>query len=89
MGNTVNTGIGGIGDWPMRRAFLSGERTAFIEGDRRVSFADFDRRTNQLAQALRETGVRSGDRVGALMVPVSPSSKRCSQPPNSVPSSRR
>lgn len=68
MGNTVNTGIGGIGDWPTRRAFLSGERTAFIEGDRRVSFADFDRRTNQLAQALRDMGVRSGDRVGALMV---------------------
>ena len=68
MVDTVHTGIGGIGDWPKRRAFLSGERTAFIEGDRRVSYADFDRRTDQLAQALRETGVRPGDRVGALMV---------------------
>ena len=68
MDDTVHTGIGGIGDWPKRRAFLSGERTAFIEGDRRVSYADFDRRTDQLAQALRETGVRPGDRVGALMV---------------------
>ena len=68
MVDTVHTGIGGIGDWPKRRAFLSGERTAFIEGDRRVSYADFDRRTDQLAKALRETGVRPGDRVGALMV---------------------
>ncbi len=68
MDHAVNTGIGGIGAWATRRAFLSGERTAFIEGHRRVTFAEFDRRTDQLAQALRGTGVRSGDRVGALMV---------------------
>jgi acyl-CoA synthetase (AMP-forming)/AMP-acid ligase II len=64
----VNSGIGGIGAWSTRRASLSGERTAFIEGDRRVTFAEFDLRTDQLAQALRRMGVREGDRVGALMV---------------------
>ena len=64
----VNAGIGGIGAWPTRRAFLSGERIAFVEGKRRVTFAEFDRRTSQLAQALSESGVRRGDRVGALMV---------------------
>jgi fatty-acyl-CoA synthase len=68
MNQGVNAGIGGIGAWLARRAFLSGERTAFIEGERRVTFTEFDRRTNQLAQALRQLGVRQGDRVGALMV---------------------
>jgi acyl-coenzyme A synthetase/AMP-(fatty) acid ligase len=63
MDHAVNTGIGGIGAWATRRTFLSGERTASIEGHRRVTFAEFDRRTDQLAQALRGTGVRSGDRV--------------------------
>jgi fatty-acyl-CoA synthase len=68
MDHGVNTGIGGIGAWATRRAFLSGERVAFREGARRVTFAEFDRRMDQLVQALRETGIRSGDRVGALMV---------------------
>jgi acetyl-CoA synthetase/medium-chain acyl-CoA synthetase len=37
-------------------------------GERRITFAEFDRRANQVAAALREAGVRKGDRV-ALMLP--------------------
>ncbi len=59
---------GGIGSWATRRAFLSGDRIALIDGDRRITYAEFDRRTDQLARALREFGVRSGDRVAVLMV---------------------
>jgi fatty-acyl-CoA synthase len=59
---------GGIGGWATRRAFLSGDRIALIYGKRRITYTEFDQRTDQLAQALREIGVRQGDRVAALMV---------------------
>jgi acyl-CoA synthetase (AMP-forming)/AMP-acid ligase II len=39
-----------------------------IDGDRRITYTEFDRRTDQLARALREFGVRQGDRVAALLV---------------------
>jgi acyl-CoA synthetase (AMP-forming)/AMP-acid ligase II len=58
----------GIGSWPTRRAFLSGDRTALIAGSRRISYTELDRRTDQLARALRELGVRQGDRVAGLLV---------------------
>jgi fatty-acyl-CoA synthase len=59
---------GGIGSWATRRAFLSGDRIALIDGQSRLTYAEFDRRTDQFARALRELGVRQGDRVAALLV---------------------
>ena len=64
----VEYGAGGIGSWASRRAFLSGDRIALIDGDIRITYAEFDRRTDQLACALRDLGVRHGDRVAALLV---------------------
>jgi acyl-CoA synthetase (AMP-forming)/AMP-acid ligase II len=58
----------GIGSWPTRRAFLSGDRTALIAGDRRITFTELDRRTDQLARALSAEGVRQGDRVAGLLL---------------------
>src|SRR5579859_5766889 len=37
-------------------------------GERRLTFAEFDRRANQVAAALRDAGIRKGDRV-AIMLP--------------------
>src|SRR5689334_684581 len=37
-------------------------------GERRITFAEFDRRANQVAAALRDAGVQKGDRV-AIMLP--------------------
>lgn len=68
MDHGVNTGFGA---WSTRRAFLSGQRIALVEDDRHVIFVEFDRRTEQLAQALRGFGVRSGARVGALLMSAS------------------
>ena len=62
----VHEAIGGIGHWITRRAFYSGDRVAIIDGERRISYADFDRRTDKLASALRDRGVRQGDRVASL-----------------------
>ncbi|OBB35204.1 long-chain fatty acid--CoA ligase [Mycobacterium sp. 852002-51961_SCH5331710] len=58
----------GFGSWATRRAFLCGDRVALIDGDRRMTYAEFDRRTDRLAQALRASGVRKGDRVAGLMI---------------------
>src|SRR4051812_19000281 len=58
----------GIGSWPTRRAFLSGDRTALIAGERRITYTELDRRTDQLARALSAEGVRQGDRVAGLLL---------------------
>lgn len=39
-----------------------------VEGDREVTYGGFDTRTNQVARALLDSGVRRGDRVGALLL---------------------
>jgi acyl-CoA synthetase (AMP-forming)/AMP-acid ligase II len=44
-----------------------GKRTALIEGDRRVSWREFERDTARIANGLAELGLRSQDRVAILM----------------------
>jgi fatty-acyl-CoA synthase len=66
--NEVHDRVAGLGNWPTRRAFLCGDRVALIDGDRRLTYTEFDRRTDQLAQALRTSGVQQGDRMAGLMV---------------------
>ncbi|MGV0714546.1 long-chain fatty acid--CoA ligase [Mycolicibacterium sp. XJ662] len=68
MDTQANAATGGIGGWISRRAFLSGDRIALIDGDARLTYAEFDRRTDQLARALHEAGVRHGDRVAGLLL---------------------
>ena len=58
----------GIGHWVTRRSLLSGGRTALVSGGQHTTYADLDRRTNQVAAALVALGVRRGDRVAALLV---------------------
>jgi O-succinylbenzoate-CoA ligase len=53
----------GIGSWPARRVKNGAARTALVYGDRVDTYADVERRTRQLAGALRAAGVRRGDRV--------------------------
>ncbi|HEX2030313.1 MAG TPA: amino acid adenylation domain-containing protein [Actinomycetota bacterium] len=43
------------------------EAPAVVDGERTLSYADLERRSNQLAQLLREQGVRRGDRVGLYL----------------------
>ena len=58
----------GIGAWVTKRAFLQGNATAFVAGERSFTYADAERRTSQLASALVALGVRKADRVAVLMV---------------------
>ncbi|KAE8764254.1 acyl-CoA synthetase [Georgenia thermotolerans] len=53
----------GIGSWPARRVKNGADRAALVYGDRVDTYADVERRTRQLANALRAAGVRRGDRV--------------------------
>jgi acyl-CoA synthetase (AMP-forming)/AMP-acid ligase II len=42
------------------------DRTAYVDGDRRATWARMDRRSDQLAGALQQLGVRAGDVVALL-----------------------
>jgi acyl-CoA synthetase (AMP-forming)/AMP-acid ligase II len=53
-------------------AKFRGRRTAFVIGDRRVNWRDFEARVARVANALIEAGLEKGDRVSLL-------SKNCQQ----------
>ncbi|WP_051712554.1 long-chain-fatty-acid--CoA ligase [Spirillospora albida] len=48
------------------RAELHPDRLAFIAGDTRTTYADFDRRVDRAAAALAAAGIGQGDRVAIL-----------------------
>jgi fatty-acyl-CoA synthase len=56
----------GIGSWLTRREFLTPEKEAVVDTDRRLSYRDLNRRVNRLAGALQGLGLKSGDRIGML-----------------------
>ncbi|MBY8822640.1 AMP-binding protein [Sphingomonas colocasiae] len=47
-------------------ANVPGDRPAIVRGDAVLSWADFDARTNRVARAMRDAGLRPGDRVAIL-----------------------
>lgn len=60
-----NPGLG-VGSWPWRRARITPDRVALAQGDRSVTYRSLAERTRQLGSALRDLGVRRGDRVAYL-----------------------
>ena len=58
-----------IGDVMRRNTRLFPNRTAFVCGNRRATFASFNARVNQLANALDGEGVRHGERVMLILPP--------------------
>jgi fatty-acyl-CoA synthase len=51
-----------------RSAYVFGEKTAIVHGDRRYTYREFEERVHRLASRLRDAGLRKGDRV-AFLVP--------------------
>jgi fatty-acyl-CoA synthase len=49
-----------------RSAAAFPERTAVVDGERRLTWADFRERVRRLAVALQESGIEKGDRVAFL-----------------------
>lgn len=56
---TGETLAGLVRDW----ARTDGTRTAVVSGERRVGYAELDRRADELASGLAELGLRPGDRA--------------------------
>ncbi|MBY8997114.1 MAG: long-chain fatty acid--CoA ligase [Candidatus Thorarchaeota archaeon] len=55
-----------IGDWTGRRALLTPKQEAIVDNiqGKRYTFEDMDKRANQVARLLLDSGVQKGDRVG-------------------------
>lgn len=53
-------------DFLARSASVYRDKIAVVDGDRRFTFAEFNRRIHRLASALPGLGVRPGDRVAVL-----------------------
>ncbi len=56
-----------IGSLIRRAAVHFGDAPCLVEGDRVVSFREFDRLTDRLGNALLEAGFTPGDRIGVLL----------------------
>ena len=56
-----------IGSLISRAALQFGHAPCLSEGDRSVSFIEFDAATNQLGNALLTSGLEPGDRVGVML----------------------
>jgi len=55
-----------LGDILRRHASVRGDKTAYVLGAERATYAAFHARSNQLARALRRLGVRRGDRLAVM-----------------------
>jgi fatty-acyl-CoA synthase len=56
----------GIGFWLTQRERLSGDREALVQGSRRLTYRELNRRVNRLAAWLWQAGLKTGDRVAYL-----------------------
>lgn len=56
----------GIGTWPARRVMVRPDATAVVFEGHSVTYREFELRVRKLANALRESGVKHGDRVAYM-----------------------
>ncbi len=56
----------GIGYWLTKRDLLTPDKEAIVDGTRRLSYREFNRRVNRLSRALVAQGLNYGDRLGIL-----------------------
>jgi len=59
-----------IGQILARRAFLNPDREAYVDSrsGQRLTFSELNNRSNHIANALKEGGVKQGDRVALMMM---------------------
>jgi fatty-acyl-CoA synthase len=58
--------VSGIGSWLVKREFLTPEKEAVVDGEKRLSYRELNGRVNRLANALLGLGLQNGDRVAVL-----------------------
>lgn len=56
----------GIGSWLVRRQLFCPNKEALVDGERRLTYDQLNRRVNRLAGALTTQGLTRGDRIGIL-----------------------
>lgn len=59
--------VKGIGNWLVKHSNNRPESLAIVYHEKRYTYAEVNERVNRLSNALREKGVRKGDRVNALL----------------------
>jgi fatty-acyl-CoA synthase len=58
--------IPGIGSWLVKRELLTPAKEAVVDGEKRLSYRELNRRVNRLANALQGLGLQNGDRIAVL-----------------------
>ena len=58
--------IGTFTDIIYRNSLLYPDQEAFVYGDTRITFPEFNTRANKLVHALHEMGVKKGEVIGIL-----------------------
>jgi len=58
--------VGLLGDIILRNASFFPDRLAFIYGDQRITFGQYNKRVNSLIHALRDLGIKKGEVLGIL-----------------------
>jgi len=60
--------IPGIGSWLTKRAILTPDKEAVVDGEKRLTYRQLNKRVNRLSRALQGLGLKSGDRLSILSV---------------------
>ena len=55
-----------LGDIILRNALFYPDRVAFIYGEQRITFGQYNKRVNSLINALHDMGVKIGEVIGVL-----------------------
>jgi len=58
--------VPGIGSWLVKRALLTPAKEAVVDGEKRLSYRELNRRVNRLSHALLGMDLQIGDRVAIL-----------------------
>jgi fatty-acyl-CoA synthase len=58
--------IPGIGSWLTKRALLTPDKEAVVDGEKRLNYLQLNRRVNRLTSALQAAGLQLGDRISIL-----------------------
>ncbi|UCB50790.1 MAG: AMP-binding protein, partial [Deltaproteobacteria bacterium] len=58
--------VGLLGDIILRNASFFPDRVAFICGDQKITFGEYNKRVNRLIHALHDLGVKKGEVLGIL-----------------------
>jgi fatty-acyl-CoA synthase len=56
----------GIGFWLTKREFFDANKEAVVDGKRRLTYGELNRRVNRLARSLQAMGLKHGDRCAIL-----------------------